>query len=168
MKTIVIYASRYGNTRKVAEAIAGAMRPRGSALLLAADDVPGYLPEGTDLVIVGGPTEQHGMTEAITLLFERLGPDALAGVSAAAFDTRLRWPRWLSGSAGAGISHKLRAAGARLIAPEESFFIKGAMGTGGRDTTELDSGELERATAWAVSLAGRVAMKTPPAHAPAI
>ena len=156
MKTIVIYASRYGNTRKVAEAIAGALRPRGSALLLAADDTPGYLPEGTDLVIVGGPTEQHGLTEAMTRLFARLGPDTLSGVAAAAFDTRLRWPRWLSGSAGTGIAHKLRDAGARLIAPEESFFIKGAMGTGGRDTAELDAGELERAAAWAVSLGVRM------------
>lgn len=152
MKTIVIYASRHGNTRDVAQAIAGALRPRGSALLLAADDMHGSLPEGTDLVIVGGPTEQHGMTEAITGLFDRLDTHALSGVAAAAFDTRLRWPRWLSGSAGAGIAHKLHAAGAQLIAPEESFFIKGAMGTGGRDTAELDSGELERAAAWAVSL----------------
>lgn len=152
MKTVVIYASRYGNTRNVAQAIASALRPRGSALLLAADDMPGYLPEGTDLVIVGGPTEQHGMTEAIALLFARLGTEALEGVAAAAFDTRLRWPRWLSGSAGASIAHKLRAAGAQLIAPEESFFITGAMGTGGRDTAELESGELERAAEWAVSL----------------
>lgn len=152
MKTVVIYASRYGNTRNVAEAIAGALRPRGSALLLAADDMPGYLPEGTDLVIVGGPTEQHRMTEAIALLFARLGTEALQDVAAAAFDTRLRWPRWLSGSAGASIAHKLRAAGAQLIAREESFFIKGAMGTGGRDTAELDGGELERAAEWAVSL----------------
>ena len=153
MKTIVIYASRYGNTRKVAEAIASALQPRGSTLLLAADDTPGYLPQGTDLVIIGGPTEQHGMTEVIARLFARLGTDALSGVAAAAFDTRLRWPRWLSGSAAAGITHRLRAAGARVIAPEESFFIKGAMGTGGHDTAELDAGELERAAAWAVSLA---------------
>ncbi len=161
MKTIVIYASRYGNTRKVAEAIAGALQLRGSALVLEADDMPAYLPDGTDLVIVGGPTEQHGMTEAMTRLFSRLGPDALAGIRAAAFDTRLRWPRWLSGSAGAGIARKLREAGASVIAPEESFFIRGALGTGGRDTAELESGELERAAAWAVSVADRVETGTP-------
>ena len=165
MKSIVIYASRYGNTRQIAEAIVGALRPRSSALLLAADDTPGYLPEGTDLVIVGGPTEQHGMTEAITRLFDRLGTDALDGVAAAAFDTRLRWPRWLSGSAGAGIAHKLRDAGAQVIAPQESFFIKGAMGTGGRDTAELDSGELERAAAWATKVGERMQAREP---APAI
>lgn len=161
MKTIVIYASRYGNTRRVAETIAGALQPRGQALLLTADDTPAYLPVGADLVIVGGPTEQHGMTEAITRLFARLGSDALSNVSAAAFDTRLRWPRWLSGSAGAGIAGKLSAAGAHVLAPPESFFIKGAIGTGGRDTTELDDGELEHAAAWAVSLAARVEQRTP-------
>jgi flavodoxin len=156
MRTIVIFASRFGNTRTVAEAIAGTLQPRGSALLLAADDMPGRMPEGTDLVIVGGPTEQHGMTEAITRLFDRLEPGTLSGIAAAAFDTRLRWPQWLSGSAGRAIAHKLRAAGARVIAPEESFFVKGAMGTGGRDTAELDSGELERAAVWAASVANRM------------
>jgi flavodoxin len=161
MKTIVIYASRYGNTHRVAEAIVSALRNRGSALLLAADDTPDHLPEGTDLLIVGGPTEQHGMTEAITGLFARLGPDALSGIPAAAFDTRLRWPHWLSGSAAAGIAHRLRAAEANVIAPEESFFIKGVMGTGGRNTAELDAGELERAAAWAVSLAERMEAKSP-------
>ena len=40
MNSIVIYASRYGNTRKIAEAIADALRQRGTAQLFAADDVP--------------------------------------------------------------------------------------------------------------------------------
>lgn len=163
MKTIVIYASRYGNTRKIAETIASTLQSRGSALLLASDDMPAYLPDGTDLVIIGGPTEQHGMTEAMTRLFARLGSDSLAGVAAAAFDTRLHWPRWMSGSAASGIARKLREAGARMIAPEESFFIKGAMGTGGRDTAELDGGELEHAALWATSLAERIEKRVPAA-----
>jgi hypothetical protein len=40
MNSLVIYASRTGHTRKGADAIAEALRTRGSVQLLAADDVP--------------------------------------------------------------------------------------------------------------------------------
>jgi hypothetical protein len=94
-------------------------------------------------------------------LFKRLGPDAVRGLAAAVFDTRLRWPRWLSGSAGAGIEKELEQAGARVIAPVESFFIKGPAGTGGSGTAELEDGELERAQTWAAALAQTLAVETP-------
>lgn len=152
MNSVVLYTSHFGNTRMIAEAIGSGLRTQGAVRLVAIEDAPARLLAGTDLVLIGGPTEQHGMTAPLIQFFARLEPGSLAGVPAVAFDTRLRWPRWLSGSAGASIAHKLRAAGAQLIAPEESFFITGAMGTGGRDTAELDGGELERAAEWAVSL----------------
>jgi flavodoxin len=152
VNSVVIYASRYGNTRKIAEAIAAGLRSRGTAQVMSADDAPTTPPAGTDLVVIGGPTEQHGLTEAVVRFFDRMEPGALGGMAAVAFDTRLRWPRWLSGSAGAGITQRLRRAGARVIAPEESFFIKGTASAPGQNP-ELASGELERAAAWGASLA---------------
>ena len=150
MNSVVIYASRYGNTRKVAEAIAEGLRPYGTAQLFPAEEAPKGLPKGTELVVIGGPTEAHGMTEALAGVFDRMEPEALAGVMAATFDTRLRWPRWLAGSAGIGASNKLQQAGARMIAPAESFFVKNAeKGT----APNLEPGELERATQWATALA---------------
>jgi hypothetical protein len=68
--------------------------------------------------------------------------------TAIAFDTRLRLPRCLSGSAASGIGRKLRHAGARVVAPGESFFVTRA--------PALEEGEVERAAAWAASLAGRL------------
>ncbi len=153
MNSIVIYASRYGNTRKIAEAIAVGLQSHGTAQVVSVDDVPAALPAGTDLVVIGGPTEEHGLTEAIVRFFDRMGPEMWRGTAAAAFDTRLHWPRWISGSAGASIAQHLRQAGARLIAPEESFFIKGPGSVRGQ-TPELEAGEAERATAWAASLTG--------------
>lgn len=160
MNSMVIYGSRYGNTQKIAEAIADALRSRGAVQVLPADDAPARVPAGIDLVVVGGPTEGHGMTEPVTRFFEQLGPGALVGTAAAAFDTRLRWPRWLSGSAGAGITQRLRGAGARVIAPEESFFVKGASGARGTPPA-IEPGELEHATAWAVALADKAAPRAP-------
>lgn len=163
MKSLVIYTSHFGNTRKIAEAVASGLRHHGSAQTLMVDDVRAQLPAGTDLVVIGGPTEQHGMTEPLIRFFARLEPGALAGIDAAAFDTRLRWPRWLSGSAAAAIEARLREMDAQLIAPAQSFFIKGIAGTGGRNTAELDSGEVERAQAWANSLADSLRASAPAA-----
>jgi flavodoxin len=156
MKAIVVYASRYGNTHKVAEAITNALLTRGSALLIGADEMPSTLPAGTDLVVIGGPTERHGVTEPVTRMFERLERGALTGIAAAAFDTRLHWPRWMAGSAGAGITRRLRDAGARVLVPEESFFVRNVSGEDGQKSAELDPGELERASAWALVLAEQI------------
>jgi hypothetical protein len=98
---------------------------------------------------MGGPTEAQDV-EALAEVFDRIEPEALAGVSAATFDTRLRWPRWLAGSAGAGAWNKLQHAGARMIAPAESFFVKNAEKSA---APNLEPGELERATQWATALA---------------
>ena len=153
MMSIIIYASRTGNTRTIAEAIAAGLRSHGPVQLLSADEVPATLPEATDLVVIGGPTEGHGMTEPLARFFDRLAPGALQGTAAAGFDTRLRWPRWLSGSAAAGITHRLGQAGAQVIAPAESFIVSGK--------PLLEPGEVERATAWAASLADALEVGAP-------
>ncbi|HEV2458140.1 MAG TPA: flavodoxin domain-containing protein [Ktedonobacterales bacterium] len=107
MKSIVIYASRSGNTRKIAEAITE-VQTRGEVQLFPADEALSALPEGIDLVVIGGSSEWRRMTEPVARLFAQLGRGALRGTAAAAFDTRLRGPHVLSGSAGAGIACKLR------------------------------------------------------------
>jgi flavodoxin len=147
MNSVVIYASRTGNTKRIAEAIAAGLRPRGPVQLVSADEAPTTFP-GVDLVVVGGPTEAHGMTAGIIQYLDRIDSLALEGKATAAYDTRLRWPRWLSGSAAAGIAERLRGLGARVIVSEESFIVT--------RKPRLEPGEMERASAWAASLAGMV------------
>jgi flavodoxin len=167
MNSVVIYASRFGNTQRIAAAIADGLRASGPVQVVAAEEAPATFPAGTDLVVIGGPTEQHRMTEPVARLFDRMASAALSGIAAAAFDTRLRWPRWLSGSAAADIAEMLHQAGARVIAPPESFYIKGAAGTGGHNTAKLDAGELERAASWGAALAAALTHR-PAANAPAV
>ena len=148
MKSIVVYASRSGNTRLIAEAIANALGPRGSVELHPIDQAPRTFPTDTDLVVVGGPTEGHGMTESVIAYFDGLTATALDGIAAAAFDTRLWWPRALAGSAASGIAKRLGESGAHLVAREESFIVS--------MKPALEPGELERAGVWAETLADAV------------
>jgi flavodoxin len=153
VNSVVIFASRSGNTHTVAQAIADALRSRGTAQLLSVDEAPAVLPGGTDLVVIGGPTEGHGMNPPVRAFLDRIEPSALDGIAAAAFDTRLGWPRLLSGSAAADITERLRQLGARVIAPEGSFIVT--------REPRLEPGELERAAAWATSLADTVETNAP-------
>ncbi len=154
MNSLVICGSRYGNTQKVAAAIAAELGKHGEVQMVSSEETPAIVAEKTDFVVVGGPTEAHRMTEPIAQLFDRAGERWLAGKAAAAFDTRVRWPLFLSGSAAAGIVHKLEAAGATVIAPATSFFVGGT-------PTVLGPGELAQATAWAASLASKLESKKP-------
>jgi flavodoxin len=156
MNSVVIYGSRYGNTRKVAEAIAGVLQEHGEAHVFEADATPSSFLEKADLIVVGGPTEGHGMTGPIEQLFDRIGKVALAGKAAAAFDTRLRWPVWLSGTAASGIASNLRRAGAVLVMPQMSFLVAGKR-------PELEPGELLRAKEWGRAVAARAHSKEPAA-----
>ncbi|HEX2844357.1 MAG TPA: flavodoxin domain-containing protein [Candidatus Limnocylindria bacterium] len=148
MHTLVIYDTTSGNTRAVAEAIAEGARTRGTADLLAATNAGHSLP-ATDLLILGAPTERHTVTPAMIGLLERLGADALRGRAVATFDTRLRWPRFLSGSAADEIGRRVELAGARLVARPESFIVS--------MKPALEPGELERAEAWAADVSDAVA-----------
>lgn len=148
MKTVVYYASHSGNTERAAVVIADALGAHGPVELLNVSEGPGAISDDVDLVVVGGPTEGHGMIPEMVEFLDRLPDRALAGRAAAAFDTRLNWPRWASGSAAAGIRQRLETAGARDPVPMESFIVS--------MKPEISDRELERASAWAASLASHL------------
>ncbi len=152
MKSVVVYGSRSGNTRKIAEAIAGALAAYGSVSLMAAEDASATVWDHCDLLLVGGPTEGRSVTPPVQAFFDRLPAHALRGITAAAFDTRLDWPRAFTGSAGAVIRRRLQEAGANVIASPGSFKVT--------PKPSLRHGELERAPLWARTV-GDAARATP-------
>jgi flavodoxin len=141
MKSCVVYDSKFGNTRKVAQAIGDELAAAGAVQVIpAAEATP--LPADVDLLIIGGPTHAHGASAGMKALLNALGSGSLEGVPAAAFDTRFHVARWLSGSAAGVIAKRLRGAGCELVMPPESFFVS-------RDEEPvLLSGECDRARSW--------------------
>jgi len=150
VKSIVIYGTRYGNTHEIAKAIAISLEKRGSIQLFPAEATPSF--QDADLVILGGPTEGHGMSQPLQQFFSRLETDSMRGKLVACFDTRVAWPLWLSGSAAERIADRARDFGAEIVGPAGSFLVKGK-------TPELEPGELDRATAWADNVAQTAAGK---------
>ncbi len=148
MKALVIYGTRYGNTQKIAEAIGDGLKPAFSVEVLPVEGVAPAQVTAADLLVIGGPTEGHGMTPALRSFVDGMA-FALDGKPVAAFDTRIGIARFFSGSAAAGIEAHLRRAGAKVIAEEGSFVVKGKQ-------PELETGELARAKAWAKDVAGRM------------
>lgn len=150
MDSIVIYGSRTGNDRRVAEAIADVLARLGDVRLLAAECATAIEPHAGELLVIGSPTEGHTMTPAVRECLDRLALKGLWGVRAAAFDTRQGMPRWPSGTAAPAIAARMRRLGAHLIEPEGRFIVAGR-------PPALVPGETERAREWAASLGVAVA-----------
>lgn len=167
MSVAVVYESSFGNTRKVAESIAEGFRDEGVDVLLLSVDDPVPALDDLELLVVGAPTHIHGVssTRSRQAALEQTGAEREApgigvrgwlkelppgeGLPAATFDTRLRKPVLLVGSAAKGIARRLEHRGFELLVPPESFFV------GSGDGTPLEEGELERAGEWGHVLASR-------------
>ena len=145
MKTLIIYDSLYGNTEQIARAI-GAAVTGDVKVVKAAEANPDEI--GTfDLLIFGSPTQGGRYSKPMQEFFDVIPAGALKDKRVAAFDTRYKTKLVkLFGYAAARLADYLKAKGANLIAPAEAFFVKGQKGP-------LADDELERAAAWAKSIA---------------
>jgi flavorubredoxin len=151
MQSLVVYDSKFGNTKRVAEAVADGLRTHGPVRLLGLDTI---LPQDLgqpDLLFIGGPTQAHGISARMRQFLDALEARSGTGMVATTFDTRFRMPPIISGSAAHTIARKLQHKHVRLFAPPESFFVS-------RGVPELEEGEAERAAAWANSVARNLAL----------
>lgn len=143
----------FGNTKLIAEAIAGGFTAADTKLLNVSEATPADLKE-INLLIVGSPT-QGGRAKPTTQEFlDQIPASTLAGVSVAAFDTRfaekkqnfaLRILMKVINFAAPKIAKTLVSKGGKLVVAPEGFFVLGSKGP-------LQEGELERAAVWARQL----------------
>jgi hypothetical protein len=169
MRALVAYESMYGNTAAIGEAIAASLRSH--AVEIEAGLISKISPAetaGFDLLVVGGPTHAHGMSkwqtrksaiedEKNTYAEATAEPglrewltDLPPGVGrpAAAFDTRIDKPVFLTGSAAKGIGRLLQGNGCALVVPPECFLVT--------MQNRLKDGELQHADEWGATLAAAV------------
>lgn len=152
MTTLVVFDSVFGNTEKVARAIAQALGSPPAVGILKAEATEPDQVRALDLLVVGSPTRGFRPTEAVSGLLKQLPSKGLKGVRVAAFDTRfkadeldsagMRFLVKTGGYAARRIASQLRRKGGRLIVPPEGFYVEGIEGP-------LKAGELERAADWA-------------------
>ncbi|MCR1981405.1 flavodoxin domain-containing protein [Cellulosimicrobium cellulans] len=177
MDAAVVYESMYGNSERVAQAIAEGLCETVRVEVVDVTE-PAAAPDAlrhVQLVVAGGPTHALGMTRPATraeAVQRATGPvsDRTTGLRewveslppqdeerlAATFDTRATKVRSLPGSAARGAARAMRRAGFRLVVPSASFYVGDVEGP-------LDDGELDRARAWGRAL-GKVLV---PAESPA-
>jgi len=88
-KAIIIYESKYGNTRLAAEAIAEGMRevPGIEPVLNELQEVGLNQLIEFDAILVGSPNHMGGATRGIRKFIDKLGKLNLPGKMAAVFDT---------------------------------------------------------------------------------
>ena len=168
MNAIVVYESMYGNTRRIADAIAEGL---GGAMVAGVHEEPAEL-DSVDLLIVGGPTHLHGLATSLSrrMAAEAAGEDGAEvdpgategpglrkwmhalphreGALAAAFDTRLDRSTALTGTAAQAIGRRLRRRGHTVVGTA-SFLVEDAIGP-------LEDGEIDRARRWGGELAHAV------------
>lgn len=148
MNTIVIYDSVFGNTEKIARAIAAALQTSALSIGQASSETI----HGVAFLVVGSPTRGFRPTEGVAKFINGLSKNQLTGVRVAAFDTRivletidskaLRFLVDKGGYAASAIAKALEKKGGILAMSPEGFYVTGEQGP-------LKDGELERAAEWA-------------------
>jgi hypothetical protein len=139
MNAVVVFESMYGNTQRIAEAIAEGLGPPGDVRVVEVGEAGAATLDGADLLVAGGPTHAHGLSRAGTRAgaADRTGdrlvsrgaglrewlaalPRGAAPRHAAAFDTRFDKPRWLTGSAARGTAAGCGASAAGCSFPRRA------------------------------------------------
>lgn len=151
MRALLVYDSKFGNTRQLALRIGEVMRVHGQVVDVESTEEYAGFPEEVDLLVLGAPTQAHGVEATMRDFLVQLPVDRLEHLPVAVFDTRVHWPKLLSGSAAETIAKRLTRNGALLVDEPESFFVDGREGP-------LSDGELQRAADWGAFLASE--MKT--------
>ncbi len=147
-ENLVVYDSYFGNTEKVAQAIADAIDGQAKKVNAVSEEDLADL----KVLIVGSPTRAFRPTPAIVTFIKNLDRASMRKVKAAAFDTRipedktdsgfLRLMISLFGYADKKIAKILKNQGANLALESDGFGVSDTEGP-------LIEGELDRAREWA-------------------
>lgn len=158
MRMLVVYDSLYGNTEKIAMAIAEGINGANEVETVHVKKVDYEALGGVDLFIIGTPTHGGRPTPDIQAFVDRISREGLKNASFSTFDTRfsakdssagMRLLMRMIGYAADKVAKKFENEHCHLISPAEGFFVVGKEGP-------LKEGELERAIKWGKTLGSRL------------
>lgn len=153
MKTLVIYFSKFGNTRRIAEVVAETLAESGDARAIDVDQLTVPDLQKADLVVMGSPTHYQNLPKAVRPIFQTLPRKILAGKSVAAFDTsRETWGPIMRLTAAHRLLPKLRKLGGKRVVRPETFLVKAGDSDRDGEIDLLCNGEIERAKEWAAAI----------------
>jgi flavorubredoxin len=128
VRASVVYDSVYGNTEKVAKALAAGLESGGvDADAVKVDAVRFDELGDVDLLCVGSPVHAWNASKPMKEFLERLkSVKGLTGKKAFAFDTKMK--SRLAGSAGGKIERKLKDLGLTIAKHSESAIVMSSEG----------------------------------------
>lgn len=145
MKSLVIYGTYFGNTEKIAQAIAKQLNTKA----VNVKEFKKEMLDGIDLLVVGSPTRAFRPIDSINEFLSEL--PSLKGIKVVAFDTRIKiedvnsklliFLAKIFGYAADPILKKLVKKGGEKVLEPDGFFVEDSEGP-------LLDGELERAKEW--------------------
>ena len=151
MRVLLVYYSQFGNTRQVAETIAGILQAVGDVSLLELAGVSTTTLPEFDVVVMGAPTHKMNMPDEVRSWFAETSSTRKGKFQFAAFDTSYELSWWLRPFTGARrVARRLRRLGGIQIASPMTFHIEHD------HEGPLMKGELERARQWAQQLVERL------------
>lgn len=143
MKSLIVYYSKFGHTRTIAEIIAQELEASGAVRTLSADELSEDDLHDVDLMVMGCPTHRMNLPTALRPQLACLPKGSLRGVAVVAFDTSYKMSPLLARfTAAKRLARKLRKLGGQRLVKPETFYVEGRQGP-------LYEGELERAGSWA-------------------
>jgi len=128
-KALVVYDSKYGNTKIVAERIADIVRKEGSietGLSYVEDFNMNQIP-GFDVLVIGAPNHMGRPSRRARKFIKRLGKLDIGGKRIAFFDTCLKTEE---GKATGGMEKRIRdfTPGVQFLSPHLSVLVDGMKG----------------------------------------
>ncbi len=151
LRGIVLYDTAYGNTQKVAETIADAIKLKSHEVRLCdIKDVGKLIAVDFDFVVIGSPTKMNTMSFAMRRFLGKFKDEGWRGKPFFAFDTELVSVIEKGGaSAGEKIHKELEEKGVKPLAHVFKVGVSGIKGP-------LASGVLEKAREHAIDFASKL------------
>ena len=134
-KGIVVYDSNFGNTERIARALARGLEEKGAEVnCLRIDEVDVEGLAGYDFIAVGGPTHMIRTSKPMKAFLQKLTTVDLSGLKGFSFDTRnesrMNGRRWmlLENSAARIIEGVLKSRKVEIVRPRRSALVEGREG----------------------------------------